>query len=194
METTGSITAYRIYTTPTVLLHMRVGTATPPYWVRTYNIKETANLWSFIPEKPETEYQLSDATNQHWYGIRNLSADGRKGLYITATADGASMAGTSVPQPWKVTAGPTTGKYYIVNKDGLYMTRTVSGSNFISKSTPDSTAEWQINMAMSDFERGYIFSNKLKQTGERYRDWETDRKSTRLNSSHSGESRMPSSA
>ena len=28
----------------------------------------------------------------------------------------------------------------------------------------------------------------------RYRDWETDRKSTRLNSSHSGETRMPSSA
>ena len=27
-----------------------------------------------------------------------------------------------------------------------------------------------------------------------YRDWETDRMSTRLNSSHSGESRMPSSA
>ena len=27
-----------------------------------------------------------------------------------------------------------------------------------------------------------------------YRDWETDRKSTRLNYSHSGESRMPSSA
>ena len=30
--------------------------------------------------------------------------------------------------------------------------------------------------------------------GGAYRDWETDRKSTRLNSSHSGESRMPSSA
>ena len=28
----------------------------------------------------------------------------------------------------------------------------------------------------------------------RYRDWETDRKSTRLNSSHSTRSRMPSSA
>ena len=27
-----------------------------------------------------------------------------------------------------------------------------------------------------------------------YRDWETDRKSTRLNSRHSGESRMPSPA
>ena len=30
--------------------------------------------------------------------------------------------------------------------------------------------------------------------GDRYRDWETDRKSTRLNSSHSAKSRMPSSA
>ena len=28
----------------------------------------------------------------------------------------------------------------------------------------------------------------------KYRDWETDRKSTRLNSSHSAKSRMPSSA
>ena len=31
-------------------------------------------------------------------------------------------------------------------------------------------------------------------TNAGYRDWETDRKSTRLNSSHSGEPRMPSSA
>ena len=30
--------------------------------------------------------------------------------------------------------------------------------------------------------------------GKTYRDWETDRKSTRLNSSHSAKSRMPSSA
>ena len=30
--------------------------------------------------------------------------------------------------------------------------------------------------------------------GVDYRDWETDRKSTRLNSSHSAKSRMPSSA
>ena len=30
--------------------------------------------------------------------------------------------------------------------------------------------------------------------GKSYRDWETDRKSTRLNSSHSAKSRMPSSA
>ena len=36
--------------------------------------------------------------------------------------------------------------------------------------------------------------NQVIRDWERYRDWETDRKSTRLNSSHSGESRMPSSA
>ena len=35
---------------------------------------------------------------------------------------------------------------------------------------------------------------KEDNVAKKYRDWETDRKSTRLNSSHSGESRMPSSA
>ena len=34
----------------------------------------------------------------------------------------------------------------------------------------------------------------IGQNGWGYRDWETDRKSTRLNSSHSAKSRMPSSA
>ena len=40
-----------------------------------------------------------------------------------------------------------------------------------------------------------IFDSKTKQFPSfHYRDWETDRKSTRLNSSHSAKSRMPSSA
>ena len=38
-----------------------------------------------------------------------------------------------------------------------------------------------------------IEAHKLK-FGSLYRDWETDRKSTRLNSSHRSLSRMPSSA
>ena len=36
--------------------------------------------------------------------------------------------------------------------------------------------------------------NRLIYEMEEYRDWETDRKSTRLNSSHSGETRMATSA
>ena len=44
--------------------------------------------------------------------------------------------------------------------------------------------------------RSYV--NEHKKTAREhngdYRDWETDRKSTRLNSSHSAKSRMPSSA
>ena len=40
-------------------------------------------------------------------------------------------------------------------------------------------------------EKGESFNNYATQV---YRDWETDRKSTRLNSSHSAKSRMPSSA
>ena len=46
------------------------------------------------------------------------------------------------------------------------------------------------SVALTNEQSNYLCS-KLK---PEYRDWETDRKSTRLNSSHSGESRMPSSA
>ena len=48
------------------------------------------------------------------------------------------------------------------------------------------------------FTRGGEFNDNYKtrdiQVDGRYRDWETDRKSTRLNSSHRSLSRMPSSA
>ena len=47
------------------------------------------------------------------------------------------------------------------------------------------------NINLSDW--GKIFSDSLIASAI-YRDWETDRKSTRLNSSHSAKSRMPSSA
>ena len=67
------------------------------------------------------------------------------------------------------------------------------------------TDKWALAMDAMDRVNNYKLNEYLKkgeaetpkaaegQTGC-YRDWETDRKSTRLNSSHSGESRMPSSA
>ena len=47
-----------------------------------------------------------------------------------------------------------------------------------------------------NFNKGTEYGQHLIEESLRnfYRDWETDRKSTRLNSSHSGESRMPTSA
>ena len=39
-----------------------------------------------------------------------------------------------------------------------------------------------------------LAEKRKKLEAKQYRDWETDRKSTRLNSSHSAKSRMPSSA
>ena len=56
----------------------------------------------------------------------------------------------------------------------------LAGSDFV----------YQSREAMYDPEVGMYASN----IGLNYRDWETDRKSTRLNSSHSAKSRMPSSA
>ena len=49
---------------------------------------------------------------------------------------------------------------------------------------------------LDNLEKGFAIQGaQLKKAQEAtYRDWETDRKSTRLNSSHSAKSRMPSSA
>ena len=57
-------------------------------------------------------------------------------------------------------------------------------SESVSEGHPDKVAD-QISDALLD---------EFLRHDPDYRDWETDRKSTRLNSSHSGESRMPSSA
>ena len=51
-----------------------------------------------------------------------------------------------------------------------------------------------LNFQQSFFKFNDFSTNIFLLNPSPYRDWETDRKSTRLNSSHSGESRMPSSA
>ena len=53
-----------------------------------------------------------------------------------------------------------------------------------------------LNSKASGLADQYTTTNDLFNQEEKshYRDWETDRKSTRLNSSHSAKSRMPSSA
>ena len=46
----------------------------------------------------------------------------------------------------------------------------------------------------TNYEKLITYTEGYKDLGTSYRDWETDRKSTRLNSSHRSLSRMPSSA
>ena len=62
---------------------------------------------------------------------------------------------------------------------------------------PTDNTEIKIGDLTEEGLKFYLYGiRKWRQKYDRasYRDWETDRKSTRLNSSHSGESRMPSSA
>ena len=75
--------------------------------------------------------------------------------------------------------------------------------NLIGTSSSNSK-NMQINKMNNDFnareaEKARQYQTEMwNKTNEwnspKYRDWETDRKSTRLNSSHSAKSRMPSSA
>ena len=54
-----------------------------------------------------------------------------------------------------------------------------------------------VELPLPEYYRKKIYSEEEREKlwiEKPYRDWETDRKSTRLNSSHSAKSRMPSSA
>ena len=78
-------------------------------------------------------------------------------------------------------------KYAIKSQNAIY------GTNF----EPQDITQWDKDIDVDLIMHGspcQDFSLAGKQAGGAYRDWETDRKSTRLNSSHSAKSRMPSSA
>ena len=83
------------------------------------------------------------------------------------------------------------GKVSKVNQAGNYTKPSMRKSLFesIKNSAVQGTAagQWSARKAQ-------LLAKKYKEKGGGYRDWETDRKSTRLNSSHSAKSRMPSSA
>ena len=70
----------------------------------------------------------------------------------------------------------------------------VSNVNEVQKSITDALEAWfQMATVKPKAFRLNLEEGKLYAILP-YRDWETDRKSTRLNSSHSAKSRMPSSA
>ena len=74
--------------------------------------------------------------------------------------------------------------FLVIDKPvGLIVNRSETAK---SETLQDWLEEYIPELVSSDSESDFYLS--------RYRDWETDRKSTRLNSSHSRASRMPSSA
>ena len=76
----------------------------------------------------------------------------------------------------------TTNNYVVVTKTKIV-------GYCVEKRDAEALKEKGRSRAIFDIKRG-----EMVNTVNRYRDWETDRKSTRLNSSHSAKSRMPSSA
>ena len=99
---------------------------------------------------------------------------------------------------------PLQGKEEI--KDAYFIGAIIGDGNYSSDrgirfyNEDDEVWEYikSIGKEYSIFKSYITKNNKLYREGRiiggTYRDWETDRKSTRLNSSHSAKSRMPSSA
>ena len=89
----------------------------------------------------------------------------------------------------------SSGSIFIGNMDnsGIILTTGGNESQDMYQGLRYETIDFWVRNA--SYEAGYQQARDIIDTlHRRYRDWETDRKSTRLNSSHSAKSRMPSSA
>ena len=100
-------------------------------------------------------------------------------MYIPLTFEGAL-------QKCLFASGGVEGFYISGNTQYAYHWFTGSGQFVVNKGSIDNVEIYVIG-------GGGGGGNRNTSVGS-YRDWETDRKSTRLNSSHSAKSRMPSSA
>ena len=149
----------------------------------------------------------------NFYSLHMRSLDNGFGSSIPSTIPDSNLVyspGTSNPETKPSTLSPG-GIYpdegYSVNAISLRLLQKMYGYLGCNSLIGNRIEQWAKLHLDSDvynnlFKKSSVISSNsfhvqigdIDATAGTYRDWETDRKSTRLNSSHSGESRMPSSA
>ena len=99
--------------------------------------------------------------------------------------------------PWLVQFASTRGTGSAVTK-GIQSTLKQNAEKYLGKTIASGLSKGVAEVAGAYAAAAFMpntYTDITRRTlGLTYRDWETDRKSTRLNSSHSAKSRMPSSA
>ena len=106
---------------------------------------------------------------------------------------------TNIKNPFKVIIQPNSGcssfaHCYIEGIENTESPKWLKDKLISVGMNPISIVVDITNYIMLDLNRPLHAYDADKIDRKGYRDWETDRKSTRLNSSHSAKSRMPSSA
>ncbi|HHT23810.1 MAG TPA: T9SS type A sorting domain-containing protein [Bacteroidales bacterium] len=93
-----------------------------------YPSDENNNLWNFIPADVPY-FETSDATTSKWYRIKNLEqeSNNRVGAYLFVNASNKLAVSQTTPAVWKFEKDNISGKYYIVNEDGKYASRSTLG-------------------------------------------------------------------
>ena len=128
-----------------------------------------------ISENPDTSrYASRQAAKYAQQAAEKEQTLGTTGKLVAGIGKYAPAIGAGIINPY---AG--------AGVSGLLVTGDVLGTQY------DETGEYNLPKAAA---AGTLAAGADLATMGHYRDWETDRKSTRLNSRHSAKSRMPSSA
>ncbi len=120
------IKAFRLKNNSGTRLQLKIATAN--FAIRSdYTSDEDNNLWNFMPVD-EPIVKVSDATTTTWYRVKNLdrwsNSDLRADAYMIVAPNNKLSVSRTAPIGWKFVAAPTAGKYYIINEDDKYISRT----------------------------------------------------------------------
>ena len=112
-------------------------------------------------------------------------------LYVTAACGKCMECRKQKQRQWVVRMSEELRQ----NPNAYFMTLTIDDENYTNLANICSTKIGLLSKLDIFFAKSkMLFTLNPSTFSNGYRDWETDRKSTRLNSSHSAKSRMPSSA
>ena len=147
---------------------------------------EANNVASKVADIGKSAKDSSDKAGGLFESLKNIAS-----VTMTGVATGIGAIGDKLKDVVKDSYDfLSTNQQVVGGVEVLYG----DAAKFVKKNAKDAyeTAGMSANRYMDiATSLGAVLTNSV---GGDYRDWETDRKSTRLNSSHSAKSRMPSSA
>ena len=182
--TTTTSTTKKPVTTTTTTKKKYTRATTKVVGTKTHTVRKGDTLYTIAQKYNVTQQSIKDANKLK---STKIKVGQRLKIIITVKVTTTTTRSTTK----KPTTTTTTTIMQQVEQNGI-----IANLKKIGQREIDKVNQASLSYEITSLDIHKQYPHEVINIGDkaRYRDWETDRKSTRLNSSHSAKSRMPSSA